>query len=767
MAKNSNFKADLRMCAMRKHLIIALCTIALVAAQTNRRRKPKPSTNGPPSRTTTDFQLPDISSEAPFPDVSSQPPDTSSEAPFPDVSTGAPFPDVSTGTPFPDVTTGDPFPDASTDAPQDVRDVVQQAFREAVAIIEERRGVNRLLRGLGIDGKETKVDKYNKRRDQGHSDTVIDLGEIVLQASIQLVNITNFDIDDILANPLVQANVAAELCPDGPPQKDCDKGSQRFRTYTGICNNKQNYRWGSALSTEPRYLPADYDDQLSSPRKAVQGGDLPSPRFISNRVFQARENVTVGQGFNTLMSMCWGQFLDHDFVLSPVAAGDDHESITCCINDVPADRPECQPIEIPSDDPHFTTTCMPFVRSAAAPQEDMCSLGSKEVLNEITAFIDASNVYGSSNKQALNLRNRTEGLLDVLSFDDDTEMLPEDLSPESICVLSDDDDYCQLAGDVRVNVQPGLGGLHLLFVREHQRIVRRLAQVRPKWKDGRLYQEARKIVGALMQQITYGEYLPLVLTSDKISEYGLKLMGNGFSDDYDPDMNPNIRNEFAAAVFRFGHSQIPDKLAYMLADYNSLDQETAMNATLLDPKLLTTNGGKNVAGLTRFIITQDAKRVDSSFESAIRNTLFGTLDLTSLNIQRGRDHGVPAYVHFRRYCGLSVPTNFAEMSDIPERTRDRIARAYQNVEDVDLYVGGISELPLGNGVYLGATFSCLLGEQFQALKVGDRFWYERDGPEGFSSEQLDQIRKVKLSKILCNNFGMDDVQPDVFHQPRG
>ena len=68
-----------------------------------------------------------------------------------------------------------------------------------------------------------------------------------------------------------------------------------------------------------------------------------------------------------------------------------------------------------------------------------------------------------------------------------------------------------VAGDVRANEHVAPTIMHTIWLREHNRIVRELAEINPCWDDERLYQEGRKIVEAIMQVITYKEFLPVLL----------------------------------------------------------------------------------------------------------------------------------------------------------------------------------------------------------------------------------------------------------------
>jgi len=138
------------------------------------------------------------------------------------------------------------------------------------------------------------------------------------------------------------------------------------------------------------------------------------------------------------------------------------------------------------------------------------------------------------------------------------------------------------------------------------------------------------------------------------------------------------------------------------------------------------------------------------------------LDLAAMNIQRGRDHGIPGYIEYRRFCNLTAPESWEELAaDIPDAAvLSKLRRLYGHLGNIDLWVGGIVENRLPDAL-VGPTFSCIIADQFRRLRAGDRFWYENQGV--FTPLQLNAIRKASLAKVLCNNGDdVDRIQSDVF-----
>lgn len=98
--------------------------------------------------------------------------------------------------------------------------------------------------------------------------------------------------------------------------------------------------------------------------------------------------------------------------------------------------------------------------------------------------------------------------------------------------------------------------LHTIFMREHNRVARELYELNPHWNDDKLFFEARRIVTAELQVITYKEFLPAVLGELTMEEFDIALNYDGYSYDYDQRLDPSVTNEFASAAFRFGHSAV-------------------------------------------------------------------------------------------------------------------------------------------------------------------------------------------------------------------
>lgn len=126
-------------------------------------------------------------------------------------------------------------------------------------------------------------------------------------------------------------------------------------------------------------------------------------------------------------------------------------------------------------------------------------------------------------------------------------LLPPDKENQA-CLEIGDKNHCGRGGDVRAAEQPGLTSLHTLFVREHNRIAGLLYSDHSDWDDDRLYQEARQILVAVMQKITYDEFLPLVLGKEIMDKYKLGSW-NGY-DGY----NKTVFILYLQYIFELGYS---------------------------------------------------------------------------------------------------------------------------------------------------------------------------------------------------------------------
>lgn len=153
--------------------------------------------------------------------------------------------------------------------------------------------------------------------------------------------------------------------------------------------------------------------------------------------------------------------------------------------------------------------------------------------------------------------------------------------------------------------------------------------------------------------------------------------------------------------------------------------------------------------LNKGFLTQPIQRFDNFVTTELRDHLFQTsgqagMDLIALNIQRGRDHGLPSYNEYRDLCRIGKGRDFSDLAPtIHPRKIAGLQQIYSNVDDIDLFIGGIHETPLP-GAVVGPTFACIIGDQFVRAKKGDRYFHDRDGQahsftEGIIIYQLNEF----------------------------
>ena len=539
----------------------------------------------------------------------------------------------------------------------------------------------------------------------------------------------------------------------------------KYRTIDGSCNNFQKPLWGTGLSAFRRLLPPQYENGFNSPigwskDRKYNGFTLPSPRLVSTSLISTdtiEQDVEISH-----MVMQWGQFLDHDLDHAlPAVSSESWDGIDC--KKTCDFSPPCYPIEVPKNDPRISSRrCIDFTRSSSTCGSGMTSvffgkIQSREQINQLTSFIDASQVYGYSEQFSRDLRNISLGgedngyLREGVHFPNQKSMLPFASPQDGIDCrrnLAESSINCFTAGDVRVNEQVGLLSMHTIWMREHNRIVKVFNEINPQWNGEQIYQESRKIVGAMMQYITFKHWLPNI-----IGKEGMKLMGE--YEGYKPSVNPSISNEFATAALRFGHSLINPILHRLDWNFQPIEQgHLPLHNAFFAPWRIVYEGG--VDPLLRGLMSVPAKlkKPEQNLNSDLTERLFTTahavsLDLASINIQRGRDHAIPSYMSYRKFCNLPTAESFEELHDIfNSHVRSKLKELYGHVDNIDIWTGGILEDQI-KGARVGPLFRCILIEQFKNLRDGDRFYFEN--PSVFKAEQLAEIRQTTLGRVMCDN----------------
>ncbi|XP_029108651.1 myeloperoxidase-like [Scleropages formosus] len=447
-------------------------------------------------------------------------------------------------------------------------------------------------------------------------------------------------------------------------------------------------------------------------------------RDVSNRILSTTDAGVESDHVYSYMITLFGQWNDHDLTFTPTSPSirSFNDGIDCDLSCAQADP--CFPIQIPPEDSRFgnnSKSCIPFFRSAPA-----CGTGTtghvfgkaniRQQVNALTAFLDAGQVYGSDDAQALSLRDLTNdfGLMRVNDrFTDNgrehlpfTNTLGTCSTRQKITNVSGVEEVpCFVAGDTRVIENIALSSIHTLFLREHNRLARALRQLNPHWSSETLYQEARKIVGGYPQVIVFRDYLKHIVGPDAMDHFLPAYPG------YDENVDPSIANVFATAAYRFA-------------------------LLTLQPLVFRLN---------------ESYQEHPEFPSVpLHKAFFAPWRLI-----------FEAYNAWRKFCGLSQPQNeeeLAQVMDNPDLAK-KIIELYGTPDNTDVWLGGVSE-PFVSGGHVGPLFSCLIAMQFQKIRQGDRLWWEKNGV--FTNQQRKSLAAVSLNRIICDNTGIRKVPKDPF-----
>ncbi|GBM19230.1 Peroxidase [Araneus ventricosus] len=524
----------------------------------------------------------------------------------------------------------------------------------------------------------------------------------------------------------------------------------RYRTMNGSCNNLLYPLWGAANQCFRRYYPAHYTG-FGNFRQSVTGASLPQPRQLSLNIFQNRHHPTEDLSF---MFTIYGQTVAHDISLSDFEspAGD---SERCCVPENENDS-ACINIQISADDPFYSqygVTCLDMFRTVACTA---CNTTKRQQNTGQTAAMDASIVYGPDDNAARVLRV-TDGTGRLRSnYTKKGEFLPSGNDPNDVFCPMLQKYPCFNAGDPRVNQHATLTSMQTVFMREHNRIAEELLELNPNWNDERLYQEARRITIAQLQYINYQEYLPHLLGQYYMSEFDLWVQRGSGGTRYNPFVEYGVWNEFSTVAFRL-HSMTATDVGALNLQFRNLYSNPAL--------LWQGHLGEILNG----VCTVPSEMFDRWYVYDVTDFLFQRSgipfgsDLASLDIQRGRDHGIAPYVYYVYYCsdGEVDIQSFDDLVYYRIISQDDAALLQQNyarVEDVDLYVGLQLEYH-SRGAKVGPTTACIIARQFYHLKYGDRFYFEHIGEAGsFTTAQRASIKQTSLSRLLCDNTYISKVQ---------
>ncbi|XP_037076443.1 dual oxidase 1-like [Pollicipes pollicipes] len=547
-----------------------------------------------------------------------------------------------------------------------------------------------------------------------------------------------------------------------------------YATHDGWYNNIGHPDLGASERPLLRKLPPAYKDGVYEPA----GHGRPNPLTISDALMNGTNGMHSRTGKSALLVFFGQQVVEE--ILDAQRAG--------C-------PPEYFNIKIPEGHRYRTEpghSQLPFLRS----RYDMSTTGfspnsPRQQLNEITPWLDGGLTYGTTKAWTDALRTFANGTLaprGMLAWSRD----PFRGFPERNDVrlpMANPPPPTQheiftsrhrtapvnrfwMLGNPRGNENPFLLTFGVLWMRWHNHLADYIATQHTDWSGDRVFNEARKWVIATHQHIVVNEWLPRWL-GEPLEEY----------EGYDDSVNPQISHVFQSAAMRFGHTLVtsgvylrnysregchPESFGFLTGtDRSAVRGVRTCNSFWRPQEPLSDH---DIDRMLMGMALQSTEREDNIIVNDLRGDVFGPLDfsrrdLMAVNIQRGRDHGLPDYLTARHEFGLE-PVDFDTFysvtgSLVDEQVLANLREVYgHSMKDVDIWAGGLLETTDRPG----QLFRAIIRDQFRRIRNADRFWFENHRNGRFTKQEIERIRSLTIYDIIQSVTAMEesDIQEDPF-----
>uniref|UniRef100_H2ZL35 NAD(P)H oxidase (H2O2-forming) n=1 Tax=Ciona savignyi TaxID=51511 RepID=H2ZL35_CIOSA len=531
--------------------------------------------------------------------------------------------------------------------------------------------------------------------------------------------------------------------------------------FNGWYNNRANPALGVPDSSITRRLPAHYSDGVFLP----SGLERPNVRSISNTIMAGPSGLP-SQNNKTALFLYFGEHVMQDILDTT--------------------RPGCPPeyfnVQL-NNDATFDVSEMPYERSRYQTSNSGYSPNHpREQVNEVTSYLDGSQIYGHTKAWSDNLRllkktcagrTTTSNLFSSQVFREFPALndigLPLDNSfTTKDNVIGSGKRFYRL-GARNGNENPFVLTIGVTWFRHHNWLAHVIRDLHPDWTDDDVFNEARIENIATYQSIVLYEWLPILLGTCTPTN-STKCFNVKPYTGYSSSASVGISDIFEGTARHYLHTLTPPGVFARgtTGSCTFRNITSALNGGSTTPALRLCNSFWDpavskllisVEELTMGMASQIAELEDNIITEDLRNHFYGTRefsrrDFVAILLQKGRDHGLPDYNVAREDFGLNLKSTFndinnalfqSNMQDNGTLLRDLEALHTGDLSKLDILTGGILETTGGNP---GELFRYVIADQFDRLRNGDRFWFENTKTNLLNASKISEILNTKFRDVI-------------------